>query len=156
MAKLGIVLATYNEAGNLPVLIESLEEILPSAGFRVFVVDDNSPDGTSDVARGLASRYGNISLITRPGKMGLGSALRDGMGAALAEGCAYVLTMDADLSHNPRDVPKLLELAESGGADLVQGSRYVGGWGRCGLGVGPAPSEPCGEPALPVVSRLTP
>ncbi|MCE2463507.1 MAG: glycosyltransferase [Dehalococcoidia bacterium] len=110
MAKLGIVLATYNEAGNLPVLVETLEELLASADFRVFVVDDNSPDGTSEVAKGLASRYGNISLITRPGKLGLGSALRDGMSAALADGCAYVLTMDADLSHAPQDVPRLLGL----------------------------------------------
>ena len=137
MAKLGIVLATYNEAANLPVLVESLEGLLASADFRVFVVDDNSPDGTAEVARGLAARYGNISLITRPGKLGLGSALRDGMSAALAEGCAYVLTMDADLSHNPRNVPRLLELAESGEADLVQGSRYVAGGGTVGWGWGP-------------------
>ena len=137
MAKLGIVLATYNEAGNLPVLVEALEEHLPSTDFRVFVVDDNSPDGTSDVARRLASRCGNISLITRPGKLGLGSALRDGMSAALADGCAYILTMDADLSHDPQDVPRLLELAESGGADLVQGSRYVAGGGTVNWGLGP-------------------
>ena len=134
MTKLGIVLATYNEAGNLPVLVESLEEHLPSTDFRVFVVDDNSPDGTSGVARQLASRYGNISLITRPSKLGLGSALRDGMSAALAEGCSYVLTMDADLSHDPYDVPRLLELAESGEADLVQGSRYVAGGGTVNWG----------------------
>ena len=137
MAKLGIVLATYNEANNLPVLVESLEELLTSADFRVFVVDDNSPDGTSDVARRLAFRYGNISLITRPGKLGLGSALRDGMSAALSEGCAYVLTMDADLSHDPQDVPRLLELAKSGRADLVQGSRYVAGGDTVGWGLGP-------------------
>ncbi len=134
MTKLGIVLATYNEAGNLPALIESLGELLPPTDFRVFVVDDNSPDGTSDVARRLASQYGNISLITRPGKLGLGSALRDGMSAALAEGCAYVLTMDADLSHGPQDVPRLLEMAESDGADLVQASRYVAGGGTVNWG----------------------
>ena len=133
MAKLGIVLATYNEAGNLPPLIESLEGLVLPLETRIFVVDDDSPDGTSSVARGLASRYGNISLITRPGKLGLGSALRDGMSAALAEECTYVLTMDADLSHNPQDVPRLLEAAETDGADLVQGSRFVRGGGTANL-----------------------
>ena len=98
------------------------------------MVDDNSPDGTSGIAKRLASQYGNISLITRPGKLGLGSAIRDGMKAALAEGCTYILTMDADLSHSPQDVPRLLEAAETGNAELVQGSRYVKGGGSVKLG----------------------
>ena len=129
MPKLGIVLATYNEAGNLPRLIESLGALSLPLEFHIFVVDDNSPDGTSSVARRLASRHGNMSLITRPGKLGLGSALRDGIKAALAEGCTYILTMDADLSHNPQDVPRLVAEAETGDVDLVQASRYVEGGG---------------------------
>ena len=158
MPKLGIVLATYNEAPNLPPLIESLEEVFcpsplagstrlpsPSKGdsflhgqeaplLQIFVVDDNSPDGTSEVAHGLASHLGNVSVITRPGKQGLGSALRDGIRAALEGGCDYVLTMDADLSHNPEDVPRLLAVALAGEADLVLASRYAEGGGFVGLG----------------------
>ena len=127
MTNLGLVLATYNEAGNLPPLIECLNGLPLPVELRIFVVDDNSPDGTSSVAESLSTRYGNISLITRPGKLGLGSALRDGMRAALAQGCEYILTMDADMSHDPEDVPKLLVAAQSGDADLVQASRYVEG-----------------------------
>lgn len=129
MAKLGVVLATYNEAGNLGGLIESLEGLSLPQETHIFVVDDSSPDGTSRVAEGLASRYGNIKVITRPGKLGLGSALRDGMKAALEEGCTQVLTMDADLSHSPQDVPRLLAAAGEGDIDLVQASRYVEGGG---------------------------
>ena len=129
LATLGIVLATYNEAGNLPPLVDSLEGLGLPLEVQIFVVDDNSPDGTLKVANQLAARYGNISLITRPGKLGLGSALREGMKAALAGGCTHILTMDADISHNPQDVPRLLEVAETGNTDLVQGSRYVRGGG---------------------------
>ena len=128
VAVLGIVLATYNEAGNLPRLIEELEGLALPVDVDVLVVDDNSPDGTSDVARGLAERYGNISVMTRPGKLGLGSALRQGMEAALSRGSTWVLTMDADLSHDPNDVPRLLDAAREG-ADFVQGSRYMPGGG---------------------------
>ena len=133
MTKLGIILATYNEAGNLPHLITSLESLLSTRDIRIYVVDDNSPDGTSSVAEGLGRRYGNICVINRPGKLGLGSALRDGMRAALADDCSYVITIDADLSHNPEDVPRLLAVAESGDADLVQASRYVKGGGSARL-----------------------
>lgn len=133
MEKLGIVLATYNEAANLRQLVERLEGLTLPLGLRIFVVDDSSPDGTSDVAAGLASLYGNISLLTRPAKMGLGSAIREGMSAALADGCDYVLTMDADLSHDPQDVPRLLE-ALTGGADVAQASRYAQGGGIVGMG----------------------
>ena len=133
MTVLGIVLATYNEAENLPHLITSLETLLSPQDIRIYVVDDNSPDGTSRVAEGLGRRYGNIYVINRPAKLGLGSALRDGMRAALAGDCSYVLTIDADLSHNPKDVPKLLVVAESGDADLVQASRYVEGGGSARL-----------------------
>ena len=127
VTKLGMVLATYNEAGNLPRLIESLCGLGLGVEHHIFVVDDNSPDGTSVVAQQLASRYGDMSVITRAGKLGLGSAIRDGMRAALAENCSHILTMDADLSHSPEDVPRLLAAAETGNADLVQGSRYTKG-----------------------------
>ena len=122
MEKLGIVLATYNEAGNLPRLIESLEGLELTPKPQIFVVDDNSPDGTSRVAGSLASRFGNITLITRPGKQGLGSAVRAGMESALAQGCNLILTMDADLSHDPEDVPRLLAEVGEHGVDLVLAS----------------------------------
>ena len=128
MTDLGIVLATYNEAENLPQVIESLEGLRLPPELRIFVIDDNSPDGTSSIASRLASKYGNISVITRPAKLGLGSALREGMKAAMAERCTHILTMDADLSHNPDDVPRLLAAAQMGDVDLVQASRYMKGW----------------------------
>ena len=127
MTKLGIVLPTYNEAGNLPPLVERLEGLTLPVDFHLFVVDDNSPDGTSKVAQELAARYGNISVITRAGKLGLGSALRDGIRAALDEGCEYILTMDSDLSHDPKDVPRLMEATSRNGVDFVQASRYIQG-----------------------------
>ena len=127
MAIIGVVLPTYNEADNLPRLVERLEGLYPPQDIHIFVVDDSSPDGTSGVAQELASQYGNMTLISRPRKLGLGSALREGMAAALAAACTYILTMDADLSHRPEDAPRLLEVAQNGSADLVQGSRYAPG-----------------------------
>ena len=127
MGGLGVVIATYNEAGSLPLLVDALEALPLPGGARLYIVDDNSPDGTSAMARKLGSHYGNISLIARPAKLGLGSALLDGIAAAVGDGCGRVLTMDADLSHDPRDVPRLLESAAETGADLVQASRYVRG-----------------------------
>lgn len=132
--RLAVVVATYNEAENLPRLIEALEALPLPAETRIYVVDDNSPDGTSQVARDLASRYGNITVITRPGKQGLGSALRDGMTAALEGEFTRILTLDADLSHDPQDVPRLLEESQATGADLVQASRYVKGGRTVNLG----------------------
>ena len=130
MAALGIVLATYNEAGNLQRLVEGLEGL--GEDIHIYVVDDSSPDGTAALAQELAGRYRNISLITRPAKGGLGSALRAGMRAALEDGHSLVLTMDADLSHDPKDVPRLRQDMSSGEADMAQGSRYAKGGGTEG------------------------
>ena len=125
MPELAILLATYNEAENLPRLVAVLEGL--GLDLHLLVVDDNSPDGTQQVAQGLATIYGNLTIVGRPGKLGLGSALRDGLRAALTTDAPYIMTMDADYSHDPRDVPRLLEAMRHGGADLVQGSRYVEG-----------------------------
>ncbi len=146
MAELAIVLAVYNEAENLPVLVEALEGLGEDAenvapcrwtgrgaadrirpSMEIIVVDDSSPDGTARVVRQLSSRYGNLTLIQRPAKLGLGSALRDGMAAALSGEARYILTMDGDLSHDPADVPRLLDAVRRERADLVQGSRYMPG-----------------------------
>ena len=134
VAKLAVVLATYNEAANLPSLVERLHALPLPLNAQIYVVDDNSPDGTSEVARRLASQYEGISVVTRPGKLGLGSAIRDGMRAVLKDECTHVLTMDADHSHDPQDVPKLLAAAETDDADMVQGSRYVKSGGTADWG----------------------
>lgn len=127
VAELAVVLATYNEADNLPVLVKALEGL--DQDLHIVVVDDNSPDGTHQVAGQLAAEYGNITAICRPGKLGLGTALRDGLQVALATESSYVSMMDADYSHDPLDIPRLMQEIRDSGADMVQGSRYAPGGG---------------------------
>lgn len=134
MSELAIVLATYNEASNLPRLVGALEGL--GLELHLLVIDDSSPDGTQQVAQELSAAFGNVTVIGRPGKLGLGSALRDGLRAALATDARYIMTMDADYSHDPLDVPRLLDAMRSSGADLVQGSRYITGGGVRGWGPG--------------------
>lgn len=123
---LTVVIPTYNEAQNLPELIPSLKQTLQNEDHRLIVVDDNSPDGTAEVARELGAIYGNIVVQQRPAKLGIGSAIRDGMCLALSfPTCDTVITMDGDLSHNPQEVLSLLQ--ERANADLVVGSRYIKG-----------------------------
>ena len=123
---LTVVIPTYNEAQNLPELIRSLEQTLQDEDHRLIVVDDNSPDGTAEVARRLGATYGNIVVHQRPAKLGIGSAVRDGLSLALSiPACDTVITMDGDLSHNPQEVISLLR--ERANADLVVGSRYIKG-----------------------------
>ncbi len=131
MAELAIVLPTYNEVGNLELLVRDLEAL--ALDLQLFIVDDNSRDGTPQVAWELSRAFGNVTTIGRPHKMGLGSALRAGLTQALATDARYLITMDADCSHDPRDVPRLLEAITGTGADLVQGSRYVEGGGVQGM-----------------------
>ena len=121
-----IVVPTYNEAVNLEPLLGGIRTAAPDA--RVLVVDDSSPDGTGELADALAARDGNVEVLHRPGKAGLGLAYVNGFAHTLRGGARYVVEMDADLSHDPRDVPRLLERARAG-ADLVLGSRYVEGGG---------------------------
>jgi dolichol-phosphate mannosyltransferase len=125
-AAVAVVLPTYNEAANLPVIVAALFG-LPLGGLRVLVVDDNSPDGTGDVADALAEQYGaaRMTVVHRAGKQGLGRAYVDGMGRAIAAGAEFVLQMDSDLSHGPEYVPQMLGTLLSTGADVVIGSRYV-------------------------------
>lgn len=123
MPELAVILATYNEVENLTQLVEALEDL--GEDLHLVVVDDASPDGTGLVAQQLSSRFGNITIVNRPARLGLGSALQTGLAVALEAGARYVMTMDADLSHDPADVPKLLSTIKMGCADMVQGSRYV-------------------------------
>jgi dolichol-phosphate mannosyltransferase len=127
-ARVTIVLPTYNEAGNLPVIVDELLD-LPLTGLRVLVADDNSPDGTGKIADELAERYGadRIAVMHRPGKQGLGRAYVDAMGAAIADGAEFVVQMDSDLSHSPAYLPQMLGTLLATNADVVIGSRYVCG-----------------------------
>jgi dolichol-phosphate mannosyltransferase len=118
-----VVIPTYNERESLPVLVEGLRQSVPAA--HLLVVDDNSPDGTGDLAEKLNAQWGAVHLLRRPGKQGLGVAYRAGLGWALERGYPRIVHMDADLSHDPRDVPRLLAAAQT--ADLAIGSRYVTG-----------------------------
>jgi dolichol-phosphate mannosyltransferase len=130
-----LVVPTYNEAANVePVVEEALRwlgEAAAGAGLdgehTVLVVDDASPDGTGALADALAERHQAVQVLHRGAKEGLGRAYRAGFARALAAGARLVLQMDADGSHDPADLPRLVEAAA--GADLVLGSRYVPGGG---------------------------
>jgi dolichol-phosphate mannosyltransferase len=123
-----VVLPTYNEAANLPVIVGELFS-LPLAELRVVVVDDNSPDGTGLIAEGLAQRYGThrLSVLHRTAKEGLGRAYVAGMSHALKQGAEIVVQMDSDLSHSAEYVPQMLGTILSTRAAVVIGSRYVSG-----------------------------
>jgi len=125
MRPLTIVIPTYNEAENLPLLARALWDLsLP--GTRLLVVDDGSPDGTGEVAESLArANPDRLSVIHRPGKLGLGSAYITGFRAALAAGAEAIGQMDADFSHSPHYLPGFLDMLEL--CDVVLGSRYVPG-----------------------------
>jgi dolichol-phosphate mannosyltransferase len=119
-----VVLPTYEEAANVAEVLRRLRSAAPSAD--VLVVDDNSPDGTAEIAERLGRELGGVSVLRRPGKAGLGSAYREGFRWGLEAGYDVLVEMDADLSHDPAALPALLD-AVSDGADLAIGSRYVPG-----------------------------
>jgi dolichol-phosphate mannosyltransferase len=121
-----VVLPTYNERENLTPMIVQLLDLPVNLG--VIIVDDNSPDGTGDLADELAAQHpGRVSVIHRPGKLGLGTAYLAGFADALARGAVRIMSMDADFSHHPRYIPAMVEA--SARHDLVIGSRYVPGGG---------------------------
>ena len=120
-----IVLPTYNEAENLSGIVAAILEALPAA--TLLVVDDNSPDRTGVLADELASRDHRVRVRHRPGKQGLGRAYLDGFRQALDGGATTIVQMDADWSHDPTALPRLIEPIERGDADLVIGSRYTEG-----------------------------
>lgn len=120
-----IVIPTYNEAENLPLMAEALFS-LPIPEMHLLVVDDSSPDGTGQIAEALKDRYpGKVQVLHREGKLGLGTAYITGFGFALQEGAEAILQMDADFSHDPAEVIPLLGQLEE--YDMVLGSRYVSG-----------------------------
>ena len=121
-----MVLPTYNESANLEALVEAAQANLPASA-HVLIVDDNSPDGTGEIADRLAAADQRIEVLHRPHKEGLGPAYVAGFRTALAAGATFVLEMDSDFSHDPADLGRLLAAAER--ADVAIGSRYVPGGG---------------------------
>ncbi len=118
-----VIVPTYNERANLPVLLAGL---MKHGGVRVLVVDDQSPDGTGAIADALARDYpGRVDVLHRTGRRGLGRSYIDGIKRAIAEPVDYICQMDADLSHDPQHLPDLLAAAAR--ADVVLGSRYIPG-----------------------------
>jgi dolichol-phosphate mannosyltransferase len=130
-----LILPTYNEAENVEAVVRASLDHLASAtsAYTVLVVDDNSPDGTGEIADRLAAEIAEVQVLHRPGKQGLGRAYLDGFGMALQNGADLVMEMDADFSHDPADLPRLI--AASGAADVVLGSRYVPGGGIANWGL---------------------
>jgi len=124
---LALVVPTYNERDRLADLVSTIFDVYAKAGIdgELVIVDDNSPDGTGPLADELALRY-PITVLHRPGKLGLGTAVIDGFNAAHAEIAGVI---DADLSHPPDLVPRMLRVMQDSGADIVIGSRYVRGGG---------------------------
>ena len=127
-----VIVPTYNERESIPEVTRRLFEAADGT-VDLLVIDDGSPDGTSDVVRHIASERDGVHLLERSGKQGLGTAYVKGFGWAIERGYWAVVEMDADLSHDPADVPRLLAALD--GADLAIGSRYVpgggvGNWGR--------------------------
>jgi len=121
-----VCIPTYNERENLEPMLRALAGIL-GADDRVLVIDDGSPDGTGKIADRLANELDFVDVLHRERKQGLGAAYIAGFRLALERGAELVLEMDCDFSHDPADVPRLIEACED--ADLVLGSRYVAGGG---------------------------
>jgi dolichol-phosphate mannosyltransferase len=129
-----LILPTYNEAENVEAVVRAALDRLATTGLphTVLVVDDSSPDGTGRIADRLAEQLEQVRVLHRPGKQGLGRAYLDGFAMALENGADLIMEMDADLSHDPADLPRLI--AAAGAADLVIGSRYVPGGGVANWG----------------------
>jgi len=127
-----IIIPTYNEKENIEKLVKEISglgAVAEGGGaniqLKILIVDDNSPDGTGKIAENLKNKY-PLEVLHRSGKLGLGSAYRDGFKYCLEKNAKYIFEMDADFSHNPQDIPKILQKAQEG-ADLVIGSRKISG-----------------------------
>jgi dolichol-phosphate mannosyltransferase len=121
-ASVWLIIPTFNEAQNIEPIVDAARERLPDSR-RVLVVDDSSPDGTGEIADRLAAEHEDVEVLHRTRKEGLGPAYLAGFEHALRAGAEFVMQMDADFSHDPADLPRLLEAAQD--ADMVLGSRYV-------------------------------
>ena len=125
-----LILPTFNEAENLELIVAASLDVLREAspdGFRILVVDDDSPDGTGRIADRLASEHEEVLVLHRTAREGLGPAYIAGFQHALTGGAGFVFEMDSDFSHDPKDLARLLEPVRDGRADVALGSRYVAG-----------------------------
>jgi dolichol-phosphate mannosyltransferase len=121
-----IIIPTYNESHNISRLIDRLCKLKKAVD--ILVIDDGSPDGTAEIVKKEIEKYPNrVHLIEREGKLGLGTAYVEGFKFALKKDYLYICEMDADFSHNPQDIPELIETVKSGRADVAVGSRYSNG-----------------------------
>ena len=118
-----ILIPTYNEVDNIEQLTKAIFRYVP--GIHILFIDDRSPDGTADRIKELMKDEKNIHILERPGKMGLGSAYVSGFKFALKNGYEYIFQMDADFSHDPKELPNFLKSIKN--SDLVLGSRYIKG-----------------------------
>jgi dolichol-phosphate mannosyltransferase len=126
-SEMGIILPTYSESQNISRLIDALEGL--NIDLTILVIDDSSPDGTAEIVRQKQKEYTNIMLLIRPAKLGLGTAITDGFRFFLSipHKPKYIVTMDADFSHNPLELPRLLETISKAHCGIVIGSRYCKG-----------------------------
>ena len=128
--KYSVLLPTYNERDNLPIIVWLLVKYFTEADidFEIIVIDDGSPDGTLDVAKQLEKIYGEDKIVLRPRakKLGLGTAYVHGIKHATGN---FIVIMDADLSHHPKFIPEFIKKQKEGDLDLVSGTRYAGGGG---------------------------
>jgi len=120
-----VIIPTYKEKENIESIIRTIA--LLNTKFDVLIIDDNSPDGTSDIVKNLQTSFPNLHLMERPGKMGLGTAYIAGFKYALDNGYSFIFEMDADFSHDPRDLERLFKACNEDGADVAIGSRYISG-----------------------------
>ena len=126
-SQIGVILPTYREEDNISKLIDAIEDLKLDAS--ILVIDDSSPDRTAEIVQEKQTKYKNILLCVRPKKSGLGTAITDGFKyfLSLKQQPKYVITMDADYSHNPKDIPQLLSKMRESECAIVIGSRYVKG-----------------------------
>ena len=120
--KVTVIIPTFNEIENIDSILKAVRSSVPEA--ELFVVDDNSPDGTGQQAEKTANEIGRVQVLHRPGKEGLGTAYRDAFKLVLAGDTDVIITMDADFSHDPQTIPSFLEAIRNG-AEIVVGSRYI-------------------------------
>lgn len=126
MEKKVVIIPTYNEKENIEKIIRAIRSL--DGDYHILVIDDGSPDGTAAIVKGLQSEFaGALHIIERAGKQGLGTAYITGFKWAVARDYDYIIEMDADFSHNPNDLPRLVAACAEGGADLSIGSRYCNG-----------------------------
>ncbi len=120
-----VIIPTYKERENIEAIIKAISTL--SVPFDILIIDDNSPDGTADIVKSMQLSFPNLHLLERPGKMGLGTAYITGFKWALERTYDYIYEMDADFSHDPRDLVRLYAACHVDGADLAIGSRYISG-----------------------------